>query len=255
MNKVQFSLAGQIALITGASRGIGRAIALAYAAAGAEVALVSRSVEALAQVVSEIQQGGGRAGAEPGDVSRQEDIDRIVQHVMGSHGRVDVLVNCAGISPIYTRTMKITLDQWQTILDTNLTGTFLMCQAVGRYMLAAQKGSVINITSMGARVGLPRLSAYCASKAGVEALTRVLALEWAEYGVRVNAIAPGYVNTEMTAGFKEKPQLYEQVLAHTPMRRLADPQEIAGAAIFLASEAASFMTGQTIVVDGGWMAE
>lgn len=249
-----FSLTGKAALITGGSRGIGRAIALEFAEVGADVAIASRTPADLEATACEIEDRGRRGLAVAADVSRAADVEAMTKQVLEAFDRIDVLVNNAGISPTYTRALKLTEADWRRTLDVNLTGTFLVSQAVGRHMVAAGSGSVINLASIGAQVGLPRLAAYCASKAGIRALTQVLALEWAEHGVRVNAIGPAYVATEMTAGLREHPHFRPQILDQTPLGRFAEPDDIVGAAIYLASEASRYVTGETLFVDGGWLA-
>ena len=254
MNTDLFSLSGKVALVTGGSRGLGRQIAIAFARVGADVAVSSRSLPLLEEVAGEIEQIGQRGLAVAADVSKAQDVAGLVQKVLDRFGVIDVLVNNAGVSPTFTRALKVSEGDWRRVLDVNLTGTFLVCQAVSPHMIAAGGGSIINIVSVGARVGLPRLAAYCASKAGIEGLTRVLALELVEHNVRVNAIGPGYLSTDMTEGVRQHSFFYSQILQRTPMRRIAEPDEVAGTAIFLASQAASFLTGQTIFVDGGWLA-
>lgn len=249
----RFSLVGKIALVTGGSRGIGRAIALGLADTGADVAVASRTLPDLEAVVREIEAREQRGLAVAADVGRTPDIEMITERVLDAFGHIDVLVNSAGISPVYTGALKITEADWRRVLDVNLTGTFLMARAVGQLMVRAGQGSIINLVSIGARVGLPRLAAYCASKAGVEAMTRVLALEWAEQGVRVNAIGPAYVSTDMTAGLRNHPRLGPALLDQTPLGRFAATDDVVGAAIYLASDASSYVTGQTIFVDGGWL--
>ncbi len=229
-------------------------MALAFARAGADVTVTSRNRADLEAVADEIKEYGQRSLAVSADVSRSADVEDMVGQVLDAFGHIDVLVNNAGINSAFTRALKLSEERWRRTLDVNLTGTFLVSVAVGQHMVKAGSGSVINLISIGARVGLPRLAAYCASKAGIEALTRVLALEWAEHGVRVNAIGPSYVATDMTAGFIDHPYFHSWILEQTPVRRFAEPEDIAGAAIYLASDASLYMTGQTIFVDGGWLA-
>lgn len=251
----RFSLSGRVALVTGGSRGIGRAIALGLAEAGADVAVVSRTLADLEVVVEEIQDLGRRGLAVDVDVSQGAEVERLTRRLLDAFGRVEILVNSAGISPVFTGGLKMSEADWRRILDVNLTGTFLVTRSVAQTMVEAGQGSIINLVSVGARVGLPRLAAYCASKAGVEAMTRVLALEWADHGVRVNAIGPAYVSTDMTAGLRAHPQLGPAILDQTPLGRFATPDDVVGAAVYLASEAASYVTGQTLFVDGGWLSQ
>lgn len=248
----RFSLAGKTALVTGGSRGIGRAIALALADQGARVAVASRSREALEAVVRAMAPAEGLAV--PVDLRDPEQVGAMVGAVLGSFGRIDVLVNSAGVSPAYTSALKLSEEDWHETLEVNLTGPFRTCRAVGRHMVEAGRGSVINVASIGARVGLTRLAAYCASKAGLEALTRVLALEWAGHGVRVNAIGPAFVTTDMSSALLEHPHFGPQLLAQTPLGRFGEAEDVAGAAVYLASDASRYVTGQTLFVDGGWLA-
>lgn len=249
----RFSLNGKVAVVTGAGRGIGRAIAHGLAEAGADVVLAARTREEIERAAAEIHAATGRrAVAIRADISRGEDARTLLADSVAALGRLDVLVNNAGISPAYTRAERLAEVAWRRVLDVNLTGTFLCCQAAAEYLAAG--GRVINLSSVGAVVGLPRLAAYCAAKAGVEALTRVLALEWAERGITVNAIGPAFIATDMTAGLRQNERLHQALVGHTPMGRLGEPDEVVGAAVFLASSASSYLTGQTIYVDGGWLA-
>ena len=250
----RFSLEGRVAVVTGASRGLGRAIALGLAEAGADLVLASRTQAALEQVAAEIEALGRRALPVAADVSRAEDVQRLAEATRGAFGRADVLVNNAGISPVFKRAEQLELADWQRILDVNLTGVFLCCQAFGRIMLEQGRGAVINMSSLAGSAGFIRLSAYCASKGGVDALTRVLALEWAPSGIRVNALAPAFIETDLTAGVRAHPGLNQAIVQRTPLHRMGVPDEVVGAAVFLASDAASYVTGQTLFIDGGWRA-
>ena len=249
-----FGLRGKVAAVTGASRGLGRAIALGLAEAGVDLILSSRGQEDVQRVAAEIEALGGQALAVAADVAQADDVQRLLDRGLERFGRVDVLVNNAGISPVYKRAEQMALADWQRILDVNLTGVFLCCQAFGRAMLAQQRGVVINMSSVGAQAGFPRLSAYCASKGAVESLTRVLAMEWAASGVRVNALAPAFIETDMTAGVREHEALNATIVQRTPLHRMGLPNEVVGAELFLASDAASYVTGQVLTVDGGWLA-
>jgi NAD(P)-dependent dehydrogenase (short-subunit alcohol dehydrogenase family) len=249
-----FTLNGKVALVTGASRGIGEYLAMAVAEAGADVAVASRGLDGAREVAERIAALGRRSYAAQVDVTSVDSIKAMVDEVTGHFGRIDVLVNSAGVSPVYKRAEQMTSAEWDSVLDVNLRGAFLSTTAVGRQMIAQGGGSIVSLASIGARVALPRLLAYCASKGGVDQLTKVLAAEWARYNVRVNAVAPAYVETDMTAGLRENPRLLEGLISQTPLGRLARPEEIAGAAVFLASDAASYITGQTLFVDGGWTA-
>jgi len=251
----RFSLAGRVALVTGASRGLGYAIAAAYADAGADLALVARDAERLERAATEIRSRGRRVETALADVSDAQQVEAVVNAFTDRFGGIDLLVNAAGISPIYKRAEEITTPDWDRIIATNLGGTFHCCQSVGRRMLARGAGVITNVTSVGAVVALPRLAAYCAAKAGVQALTKTLAIEWASRGVRVNAIGPSFMETDMTRGLKEHERFGPAITGATPLGRFGDPDDVVGAAIFLASDAARFVTGETIFVDGGWLAQ
>jgi NAD(P)-dependent dehydrogenase (short-subunit alcohol dehydrogenase family) len=243
----------KVALVTGAGRGIGRAVALRLAADGAVVALCARSADQLAEVAVEV--GPGNAFVVPGDIADPATPTRVVEAVIERFGRIDVLVNAAGISPVWLRAEDTAAEDWDAIMHTNVRGPFLVAQAVGRRMLEHRSGSIVNIASIGGVIALPRLVAYCAAKAAMIAMTRVLAVEWADRGVRVNAVAPAYVATAMTAELRAHPQLAAEIVASTPLGRLGQPEEVADAVAFLASDRASFITGSTVMVDGGWTAQ
>lgn len=251
----EFSLEGRVAIVTGASRGIGRAIAIGLAEQGADVALASRSEAAALPVVLEIATLGRGALAMGCDVSKAEEVITMVQQTMDRFGRIDILVNSAAISPAFKSSEEMTDEEWREIIDVNLTGTFICCREVGKIMLQQQSGSVINLSSAGGIVGLGKLAAYCASKGGVEQLTKVLALDWASRGVRVNAIAPGYIITDLTALLQKRDDLRADVLGRIPMGRLGTVREVVGAAVYLASDAANYVTGQTLCPDGGYLSQ
>jgi NAD(P)-dependent dehydrogenase (short-subunit alcohol dehydrogenase family) len=194
---------------------------------------------------------GRRALGITGDVSRVDDVNRFVAETLNAFGHLDVLVNNAAISPIYKRVERITEEEWDAINAVNLKGTFLCSQAAGRAMIEQRRGKIINIASAGGISASQRLSAYAATKAGVIMLTKVLAVEWAQFNIQVNAIAPGWVATEFTQGLRNNPELYATLCAQSPLNRFAEPEEIAGAAIYLASELSNYATGSTLVVDGG----
>ncbi len=250
------ALAGKIAVITGSTRGIGRAIAQALTAAGAQVVVTGRQLVSAQQAATELntELGTTRATGFALDVSQSLSVTALTESVVGTFGRVDILVNNAGISPMYTRALRITEADFDAVVATNLKGTFLCCQAFGQLLCAQGSGCVVNLSSVAARAGSPRLAAYSATKAGVEALTRTLALEWAEAGVRVNAVAPAFIETDLNVGLREIPKLREAALARTPLQRFGQPHEVAEAVVFLCSDAASYLTGTVLDVDGGWLA-
>jgi len=249
-----FSLKGKVALVTGASRGMGRAISLCLAGAGADIIVVSRRLEAVEAVAREIRAFGRHALPLEADVSQPGAVEKMAQDALAAFPAIDVLVHSAGISPIYKRAEVTEVQEWDDIMATNLRGAFLTVKALGRPMLERGSGRVILVASVAGHVALSRLAAYNASKAGVILLTRTLATEWAQKGIRVNAIAPGFMETEMTAGIRANPVLYQDILRRIPMGRFGKADEVVGAALFLASEASSYITGSVLFVDGGWTA-
>jgi len=242
-------LAGQTALVTGASRGIGRAIALALAAEGAELVVnYARSASAAEAVVAEIVAAGGRAYALAADVAKEAEVDGLIQAVLERSGRLDVLVNNAGITRDGLLLRMKTAD-WQAVIDLNLTGVFFCTRAVSRPMLKARRGRIINITSVVGLTGNPGQTNYSAAKAGVVGFTRSTAAEFASRGITVNAVAPGFIATDMTEGLDPEP-----ILKAIPLGRLGQPEEVAGAVRFLAADpAAAYITGQVLQVDGGML--
>lgn len=250
-----FDLTGTVSVVTGGGRGIGRAIAEGMAAQGASVVICGRTKATLQDTARQCQANGADVSFVVTDVSDEKAVQELKATVLSSHGRIDVLVNNAGINPHYDSAEHTTLEQWQDIIDINLTGVYLCSRMFGAEMLRQGKGSIINITSIAGRVGLPKSAAYCAAKGGVEMMSRSMALDWATRGVRVNTVAPGYVSTDLTQGLAAHPVLSERLKLKTPMGRFGNSCEIVGAVIYLASDASGFVTGQTIGVDGGWTAE
>jgi 3-oxoacyl-[acyl-carrier protein] reductase len=242
-------LDGKVALVTGGSRGIGAAICTELAAAGATVAVnYVRNAEAAERVCSEIAAAGGTAQAVAGDVSSSEAARALVSGVEESVGPIEILVNNAGITRD-NLIMKLSADDWQQVIDTNLAGAFFTCQAVSRPMLKRRAGSIVNVSSIVGVHGNAGQTNYAASKAGLIGLTKSLAKELGVRGIRVNAIAPGYITTEITAGLPEAAR--DAILAGTPLGRLGEPADVARAVRFLVSDAASFITGDVLAVDGG----
>jgi len=250
-----FDLTGRVAIVTGGGRGIGRGISEGLAAFGARVVMTGRNEATLAGAATEIRAKGGEAIGHAADISNEQDVIALRDAVLARYGRIDVLVNNAGINPIWKNLERTTLDEWQNIMDTNLTGPFLCCKYLGTPMVEQGKGSIINISSVAGNVGLKRSVPYCASKGGVELLTKALALDWAPKGVRVNTIAPGYFETDLTAGVRANDAIAAPLIAHTPLGRFAKLDDIAGAVVFLASDASAYVTGASLAVDGGWTAD
>jgi len=246
-----FDLTGRVALITGGSRGIGREIALAFAQAGAEVAIAGRNPATLTETVAALRQFSRRAEAIQADVSRVSEIETMLERVKAALGPVDILVNNAAIA-ILEPSEDVSEAHWDQVLDTNLKGMFFCASRVGRDMIARRRGNIINISSEEGIVGVPGHAAYCISKAGIIQMTKVLALEWGRYGVRVNSIAPAAVRTQMNETYWLSDEAaYRWVIGRIALGRVSEPQEIVGAALYLASDASSFVTGHTLVIDGG----
>jgi NAD(P)-dependent dehydrogenase (short-subunit alcohol dehydrogenase family) len=248
-----FRLDGKVAVVTGASAGMGVTFARALAGVGAQVVLAARRIERLETLAKEIGDAGGEALAVACDVAQEADIDALVEATIARFGRVDVLVNNAGFTQIMPAE-AVALADWRAQIDVNLTGVFVCAQRFGRRMLAARRGAIVNVASILGLVGSGQVTqaAYSASKGGVVNLTRELAAQWARRGVRVNALAPGWFPTEMTGDMFGDEGSLKWMRSRTPMGRAGELDELVGPLLFLASDASSFMTGQTIAIDGGW---
>jgi len=254
MSIPSLSLENKVAIVTGGSKGIGRAIALAFAEAGADVAICSRGLDGeLGTVAEEIRRLGRRSLAVQADITRKAAVDNSVQKTMDEFGRIDILVNNAGVIERATL-LETDEDGWDRIMDTNLKGYYLCSQAVGKRMIDQKRGNIINIASMRGITAAAGRASYCISKAGVVMLTRVLALELAGYNIRVNAIAPGWVKTKLNESLWSDPKTRKQIEAEIPLGYMAEPSDIAGTALFLASDASSYITGHTIIAEGGLLA-
>ena len=251
MYRELFGLEGRTALVTGASKGLGKAIVLALAAAGADVALYARNKEDLEAVKASVQTLGRRAEIFCVDVLDKQAVDESVKAGLEAFGHVDILVNNAGVN-VRKPVLELSQEEWDLVIDTNLKGYFLMAQAVVPAMLARGSGKVINMASILGAVALPTQLAYASSKGGVIQMTKVMALEWAKQGVQVNAIGPTYFETPLVAQLRNDPERFNFIVDRTPMGRWGQPEELAGVVIFLASRASDFITGQTIFIDGGW---
>lgn len=252
MDKQTFSLEGKVALITGASRGIGKAISIGYAEAGADVFLASRKLQDLEIVASEIRTFGRCSKAISANMVKSEDISNLVEQVIQQSGKIDILVNNAGGAPGTTSLINLEPRFWESVIALNLQGPVFLSQAVAKTMRERGGGSIINITSIDAFKPDPICPPYSISKAGLTMATKSMALEWAKYHIRVNALAPGNVHTRFgDSRSMVIPDFESETIAKTPLNRFADPEDIVGAAVYLASDAAKFVTGTTIIVDGG----
>lgn len=247
-------LLGRAAIITGGGRGIGKAIALAYAAEGADVAVVARSPGEIRQTVQEVEALGRRGLALEVDVCSQEQVSRLVGRVLETFGRIDILVNAAGQRAVFPSDV-LSPEDWRRVLDVNLTGSFLCSQGVFEPMKAAGYGKIIMMGSMQAHSGAPQRAAYVASKTGLVGLTRALGVEWARHGINVNILSPGYFATDIVLHQIEIGQLnLGAIERRTPMGRIGRMEDLTGPAVFLASAESNFMCGQALIIDGGWMA-
>ena len=253
MGLKEFNLSGKVAVVTGAGKGLGEQIALALAEAGAGLALVGRNRRNLEAVAAGARRMGRKAIVIRADVRREKDVARMARQAYESFKRIDILVNNAGVIQ-RAPAMKISLRDWQEVIDTNLTGPFLCMRACHPIMARQGGGGIINIASAAGLFGRANMSSYCASKAGVANLTRALAIEWAKEKIRVNAIAPGQFETDMGAPLLNDKKALREFMKNIPLRRIGKPREIGLWAVILASDAAAYMTGQVVVVDGGMTA-
>lgn len=247
------SLEGKTAVVTGGTSGIGRAISLGLAEAGADVVATARRQAEVDSTAAAIEALGRKTVRQVSDVCNRETLESLSSAVLDRFGKVDILINCAGRIK-RTPTLTLPEEEWTDILNTNLTGTLRACQVFGKNMIERAYGRIINIASLNSFVALSEVAAYAASKAGVTSLTRSLAVEWSKHGVTVNAIAPGVFRTDLNAKLLDSTSRGQELLMRTPMGRFGKTEELIGAAIYLASDAASFVTGQTLVVDGGFLA-
>jgi dehydrogenase/reductase SDR family protein 4 len=246
-----FDFSGKTVLVTGASRGIGRAIALAFGAAGAEVILVSRKQDALEKVRGEIEAKGGRAHTAAANLGRMDDIRSLLEKAFSVRGRIDVLVNNAATNPVFFPLVAIEERAWDKIMDVNLKGPFFLTVETARKMIDRKSGAIVNVASTAGMRSWVGLGVYGISKAGLMQMTRQMAREWAEAGVRVNAVAPGLVDTDFSRVLIDTDIMRDEALKTAAIKRPATVDEITGAVLFLASDSARFITGQTLVVDGG----
>jgi NAD(P)-dependent dehydrogenase (short-subunit alcohol dehydrogenase family) len=251
----RFDLDGEVALITGAAGGLGAAIASGLAQAGARLVLADVSAEGIAAVQDEIQHMGAEVRVQQTDVTKADEVAAAVDLAVNEWRKLDILVNCAGVT-LRRAAVDFPEAEWDRILAINLKGTWLCCQAAGRVMIRQQRGRIINMASIGGLVGLPMSVAYCASKGGVVQLTRTLAVEWASYGVTVNAIAPCTFETPMVqAVLDSEPEYRQRVVDRIPVGRMGQPEEVIGAVIYLAAPSSSMVTGHILSIDGGYTAQ
>lgn len=251
-----FDVKNKVAVITGARRGMGKAHAILLAIAGAKVLVSDIFLEECQQVVDEIEKAGGEAIAVKCDVTKKSEVEEMINSAVNKWGKVDILVNNAGIVQ-FKPFVELTEEDWDKVLDINLKGQFLCAQAATKQMIKQKSGNIINIASIDMGQvgrGTPYLSHYSASKGGVVAFTEALAEELASYNIRVNAVSPGAIKTPIAEGQKVDPKLAEAIMSQIPMKRIGEPEEVSNLVLFLASDASSYMTGSTVVIDGGWLA-
>lgn len=253
MSYAKFDLSGRVAVVVGGTSGIGRAIAHGLAEAGADVVTTSRRIEQVEETAKGIESFGRRTLRIASDVSDRASIENLLSECVGQLGKVDILVNSAGRTKRQP-TLDFAEQDWNDIFETNLTGTLRTCQIFGRHMIEQKYGRIVNIASLSTFVSLFEVAAYSASKAAVASLTKSLAIEWAKYSVNVNAIAPGVFKTDLNRNLLESTDRGKEFQMRTPMGRFGKVEELAGAAVFLSSDAASYVTGEVLVVDGGFLA-
>ena len=251
----RFNLHEKTAIVTGGSRGIGKAIALGFGDSGAKVVVAARKVHLLEEVVEQIRATGGEALAVKCDLSNDNELHNLIDKTVQRFGRIDILVNNAGISPFLVKSEEVTKEMFEDVIQVNLLAPFLLCREAGKIMMKNNWGRIINIASVGGMVGFQRQIAYSATKGALIQMTRVLAIEWSQkYNITVNAIAPAYLATDLTEGVRASKKISENLLQRTPMRRFGKTEEVVTAALYFASEYSSYTTGTTLTVDGGWMA-
>jgi len=248
------SLFGQVVWVTGAGRGLGRAISVACSQAGAKLAVTARTESALECLLDEVDSDPSTVIAVPCDVKDPAAVRDAAVRIAEELGPIRALINMAGINPTVSRAERLADEAWSDVIDINLSGTFFCCREAGRQMLEAGRGAIVNVSSVHGSVGIARMAAYAASKGGVETLTKALAVEWADRGVRVNCLAPGYFRTALTESYLASSR-GAQVLAGIPLGRVGESDELVDAALFLADDSSSYVTGTTLTVDGGWTAQ
>jgi len=248
----KFDLKDKVAIVTGASSGLGKGIALALSEAGVNLVLVSRRLQLLQEVAELTSKINQQTLCFSADVSKKEEVEYVVEKAINNFGKIDILVNAAGINR-RNLVENFSEEDWDAVININLKGTFLCSQAVGKVMIKQKGGKIINIASMTSVIGGENIPAYSASKGGVSQLTKAFALDWAKYNINVNAIGPGWFKTPMTKSLYEDKDINSRILSHIPMKRWGETKDLAGAVVFLASEASDYITGTIIYVDGGYL--
>lgn len=253
MAKNIFCIKNKLILVTGSSQGIGFSLAKGFVEAGAKVIINGRNIEKLSNTVNQLKNLGGEVFGVDFNVTNKEEVEKKINEIENEIGEIDVLVNNAGIqrrAPLE----ELSIDNWNEVINTNLTSVFIISQCIAKYMIKRKKGRIINITSLNSEMARPTIANYCAAKGGLKMLTKSMATEWGKYNILTNAIGPGFFFTELTKPLAEKKEFDEWVKSEVPLARWGKTEELIGAAIFLASEASSYVNGHTIYVDGGWQA-
>jgi 2-deoxy-D-gluconate 3-dehydrogenase len=253
MDFKKFDLTGRTAVVFGGGGGLGEAMCLGLAEAGADVIPTSRSEERISKTAQKIEALGRKSLIFPTDACQEQQVQQFVAEVVNKFGKIDILINAVGVS-LKKPLIELSMEEWEAVIKSNLTSMFLSCKYCGQVMVENRYGKIINIASLGSYVGFGRSSAYCASKGGVNQLTKVLALELADYNINVNAIAPGFFKTELSALSFGNKEVYARITGKIAMNRVGLPEDLAGTAVYLASSASDYVTGETIVVDGGFLA-
>ena len=252
--KKLFSCEGKTALVTGSAQGLGQVIALGLAQFGASLILADATYPD--KTARQVEAMGANCMAVQTDISDELQVENLAASALSAYGKVDILINNAGVSQLsHTPTERLPVQEWDRIMNINLRGTFLCCQKIGKQMIDGGGGNIINIATTAGITGVPRAPAYCASKAGVILLTKSLALEWARYHIRVNAIAPHYLETELTDKLRQSASVFDALIKQIPLRRFGKTSEMVGAVLFLSSAASSYVTGTVLIVDGGYLAQ
>lgn len=248
-----FRIDEKITLVTGGNRGIGRACAVALANAGGNIVIVDRNLNNLKEISKEIESTGSKVLAIQVDITDLSQIDKMVEQVMKKFGKIDILINNAGVC-FRELALEVSEKTWDNTFDVNLKGLFFCTQKVAKIMISQKKGKIINISSMNSITGLLGHASYNTSKAGISGLTKVLAMEWGKYGININSVAPTFTKTEMASHVFKNKKKFQEIVRNIPLARLAEPMDVAGAVVFLASPASDFITGELLLVDGGWTA-